>query len=146
MVVAAVITVRRRRSGLGTVATGRVLQVYLVGIVAQAIHATEEYATGFYERFPILLGLAPWPAGFFIAFNLGWIGIWVLAAFAVRRGLGIALFPLWFFALAACVNLIVHPLLSLRVGGYFPGLVSAPLVGIFGIALWHRLSRLTALP
>ena len=34
-----------------------------------------------------------------------------------------------FLAIGMVLNGIVHPLLSVRAGGYFPGLVTSPLVG-----------------
>ena len=58
----------------------RTLLVYSSVILAQALHAAEEYATGFYVAFPSVLGLAPWPAGFFLVFNLTWLAVWIVSA------------------------------------------------------------------
>jgi hypothetical protein len=109
----------------------------------QGAHFVEEYATRFYERFPSLLGLQPWSATFFVAFNVFWLIIWVVAAFGLRSGARVAFFPLWFLAIAMIANGIAHPMLAVRVGGYFPGLISAPVVGIAGVVLWKHLMALT---
>jgi hypothetical protein len=59
------------------------------------------------------------------------------------RGSRLALFPIWFFALASIGNGIAHPVLAIIARGYFPGLVTSPIVGIVGILLWRRLTLLT---
>ena len=107
-------------------------------LALQSVHFGEELLTGFERRFPVLLGLRPWPESFFVSFNLVWIVIWVAALLTVGR-LRAALFPLWFLAIASVANGIAHPLGSLAVRGYFPGLVTAPLLGVAGVFLFSRL-------
>ena len=111
-----------------------------VGI--QALHFIEESLTGFDVRFPPLLGLRPWPFAFFLWFNLAWLGIWTAALLTVRRTRA-ALFPLWFLAIAAIANGLAHPLASLGTRAYFPGLVTAPLLGVAGVLLFTRLVAFT---
>lgn len=53
----------------------------------------------------------------------------------LRRGSRIASGAVWFFALAAIVNGVAHPILAVIVGGYFPGLFSAPFLGAVGVWL-----------
>lgn len=113
-----------------------------VAVALQAVHFGEEMATGFYERFPALLGLAAWPPGFFAGFNVVWLAIWILATAGLGRW-PLARLPIWFLAIASVANGIVHPLFSLRVGGYFPGLVTSPFVGVCGLVLLGRLTRFT---
>ena len=113
-------------------------------VILQGVHVLEEYATKFYQRFPARLGLAPWSANFFVAFNVVWILVWVMSALMLRSGARVAVFPLWFLAIAMIVNGIAHPLLAVDAGGYFPGLISAPVLGIAGAALWKRLLSLTS--
>lgn len=115
----------------------------LLSILCQAVHFGEETWTGFPERFPKLLGLAPWPYSFFIAFNVVWLLIWVIAARGMTSRHPITLFPLWFLGIAGVANGLAHPVLSLYVGGYFPGLVTSPLVGVAGVLLLSRLNRVT---
>ncbi len=114
-----------------TAARDRVVSLFLVGIAAQSIHFLEEFATGFYVRWPEVLGLSPWSAQFFVIFNVSWIAVWALSAVGLRAGLGMA------------VNFVGHPLLALNAGGYFPGLWSCPLVGVIGVVLLGRLGKYT---
>ena len=105
----------------------------------QAAHFAEELVTGFPERLPALVGLAPMPLRFFVLFNLAWLAIWSLCAWglAVRRRA--ALFPLWFLGVAGVANGVAHPLLSALARGYFPGLATSPVVGFLGVLLLRRL-------
>jgi hypothetical protein len=48
-------------------------------------------------------------------------------------------FPVWFLAIASAANGVVHPILSLIVAGYFPGLWTSPLAGLLGAALLRTL-------
>ena len=45
---------------------------------------------------------------------------------------------------ASVANGLLHPLLALNAGGYFPGLATSPLVAVVGGLLLARLSRVTA--
>lgn len=110
-------------------------------VVLQSAHFAEEAATGFHERFPALFGLPAIPLSIFLAFNLAWIGIWVISIPGIRSARSAAFFAAWFLALAGALNGIAHPLMALAVGGYFPGLVTSPLIGVAGIWLWLRLNR-----
>ena len=67
-----------------------------------------------------------------------------MSAWGLGRRRQVALFPLWFLGIASVANGLIHPLLALNAGGYFPGLVTSPLVGAVGALLLARLSRVTA--
>ena len=114
-----------------------------VAIGIQLLHFGEEWMTCFHERWPPLLGLTPWSDRFFVTFNLVWIVVWVMSVFGLRAGWQVALMPAWFLAIAAVMNGVAHALLSLRVGGYFPGLLTAPAIGACGLWLTSRLRALT---
>jgi len=118
--------------------------IFAVLVLAQALHATEEYTTEFYVAFPASLGLAPWSAAFFLAFNLTWLAVWIVSTIGLRTGNAVAFFPAWFLAIAAIANGVAHPLLALRAGGYFPGLATSPLLAVGGVFLWRRLMEETA--
>jgi len=45
--------------------------------------------------------------------------------------------------MAALANGVAHPLLSVRVAGYFPGLITSPVLGIVGVLLLRRLTSIT---
>lgn len=112
----------------------------LLAVAVHAGHFAEEAQTGFYVRFPELLGLTPWPLSFFVVFNLLWIGVWVACIRVLGRWPRAAGFPIWFLALASAANGIVHPLLAWLAGGYFPGLWTSPAAGLAGIALLRALT------
>lgn len=113
-------------------------------ILAQGVHFLEEYRSQFFARFPETFGLQPMSESAFVWFNVVWLAIWIIALFAVRAGLVIAVWPLWFLALATVLNLFAHPILALRAGGYFPGLITAPLVGLPGVLAIRELMTATA--
>ena len=121
----------------------KVRRVAALGVVLHVVHFCEEYWQEFYLRFPSLFGLAPWSEGFFVTFNVFWLAVWVLAIIGLAKLPRAAAFPLWFLALASAANGVVHPLLSLAVAGYFPGLWSSPLVGILGVLLLRNLGAAT---
>ncbi len=112
----------------------------------QSAHFAEEWITGFHVRFPALLGLDPMPLSFFVCFNLAWIAIWIASVPLLRRGGRAAFFAAWFLAIAGVLNGIAHPLMALASGGYFPGLITSPIIGIAGVFLWQRLRAATAGP
>jgi hypothetical protein len=143
-IAAALLTVTRGGIGADAGELRASVRVAVVAVLLQAAHFAEELATGFRERFPELLGLSPWSPRFFVSFNLVWLAVWALSlrGLAARRRL--ALFPLWFLAIAGVANGVAHPLFSALVGGYFPGLVTSPLVGVAGLVLLRRLLRVTA--
>lgn len=114
-----------------------------VALVIQAMHFSEEALTGFPARLGALLGLPAMPMPFFVTFNLLWLGIWMLSIPGIRSSRVGALFAAWFLAIAGMVNAVVHPLLAMAAGGYFPGLATAPFIGAAGAWLWLRLRDAT---
>jgi hypothetical protein len=121
----------------------RIRRIASVAILLQLGHFLEETEYQFYVRFPELLGLAPWPRQFFVAFNSSWLVVWLLSVVGVTAFQRASAFALWFLALASVANGIIHPLVSLSVAGYFPGLWSSPFVGILGAMLFVSLISAT---
>ena len=143
LIAAVVLTLVRTPRRVGRGAVTKLAGLFLVGIAIQCLHFVEEFSTRLYEVFPPLLGLVPVPANVFVAFNLVWIGIWAVSAYGILRGVNAAYFPVWFFGLAMCLNGVIHPLLSIWTGGYFPGLITSPLSGLVGILVIRQLFRTT---
>lgn len=110
----------------------------------QFVHFSEEWATGFNVRFPALFGLEPIPGEAFVVFNLAWIAAWLVAVPMLREARAFAFFVAWFLAIAGLLNGIAHPLLAAATGGYFPGLISSPFIGVAGLYLWRRLNVATS--
>jgi hypothetical protein len=109
----------------------------------QSVHFAEEAATGFHERFGAVFGLPGMPLTGFVIFNLAWLGIWLASIPGLRSARTFAFFAAWFLAIAGMLNGIAHPLLAVAEGGYFPGVVSSPLIGAASVLLWLRLRRAT---
>jgi hypothetical protein len=126
--------------GAARQAAGRALAT---AVVVQAIHFTEEAATGFEERFPALFGLSPIPFPVFVAFNVAWLLIWIASIAGIRSGRADAFFAAWFLAIAGLLNAVAHPLLAVASAGYFPGLITSPFIGLACVLLWMRLRRAT---
>lgn len=142
-VLALLLTILRRPVDGDLVGRERTVRLFLIGLAAQCMHFMEEFVTRFQDRFPALLGLPAWSQNFFVVFNLAWLSVWIVSAIGLRRGYRLALFPVWFFAIGAIVNGIAHPMLAVVAQGYFPGLITSPIVGVLGVLLWLRLQALT---
>ena len=143
----AVVAVRLAQSRWSPIEAGpeRVAASTVLGIATaiQSAHFVEEWVTGFHVRFPALVGLDPMPLSFFIAFNLAWIVIWLVSIPFLRIGRKPAFFAAWFLAIAAMLNGVAHPMMAVSSRGYFPGLITSPLIGIAGLFLWQRLRTAT---
>ncbi len=119
-------------------------QALALATAVQSAHFAEEWATDFHARFPALLGLEPMPLSFFVVFNLTWIAIWIASVPLLRSARKPAFFAAWFLAIAGMLNGIAHPLMAVVSGGYFPGLISSPFIGLASIYLWQRLRGATS--
>ncbi len=119
-------------------------RVLALATAIQSGHFAEEWATGFHVRFPALFGLEPMPLSFFVVFNLTWIAIWIASVPLLRSARKPAFFAAWFLAIAGMLNGVAHPLMAVASGGYFPGLISSPFIGLAGIYLWRRLDGATS--
>ena len=111
-------------------------------ILAFVAHLVEETLSGLYESLPALFDRAPWSIARFLLFNATWLAIFVFAALALEAGKAWPALPLIFLAVAGGVgNGILHLLLVLRQGAYFPGAVTAPICLITGVWLLLQLYR-----
>lgn len=118
-----------------------IVPLYLIGIAAQALHFLEEYLAGFQAKFPALFGYQ-WSDKRFVVFNLVWLAIFLLAALGIWLGLRLAYLFAFFFAIAGEIgNGLGHLALSIAQRKYFPGLITAPVVLIIGVALLTKLLR-----
>lgn len=119
---------------------------FLLLVVLQAVHASEEYATRLYEwGFPAMVSslvYPPQPRLGFAVVNAGFIvfGLWCyLARVRPRHPTAIGWVSIW--VIVELINGLLHPLLALSRGGYFPGVFTAPLLLAVAIFLANRLSR-----
>jgi hypothetical protein len=119
----------------------RVLPVYLVALAIQFLHFTEEYVFGFHIRITeIMAGWPPFDDNVFVAFNMIAYSLFLLGGLGMYRGMKFPMIIVWFFAIAGVFgNAILHLLLAVRVGGYFPGLFTSFAGWILGPILLTRL-------
>jgi hypothetical protein len=118
-----------------------IMGLYLTAVSIQCIHFLEEYLTGFQTEFPQLFGYS-WSDQQFVALNLSWLAVFVLAGVGVHYRMRLSYLVVYFFAIIGGIaNGLAHPLLSLMKGGYFPGLYTSPFALIVGLALLRRLMK-----
>ena len=122
----------------------RVLPIYLVALAIQFLHFTEEYVYGFPVRVTeIMPGMPPFNINVFVAFNMIAYCLFLLSGLGMYKGMKFPMVLVWFFTIAGVLgNPILHLLLAVRVGGYFPGLFTSFAYWILGpillIRLWNR--------
>ncbi len=121
----------------------RAARALALATAAQAIHFTEEAVRGLHRALPALIEQPPIPFDLFVGFNVAWLVIWGWSVWGLTRARPFAVFAAWFLGVAGVVNGIAHPLLALAGGGYFPGLVTAPVIGVAGLIVVRRLAQAT---
>ena len=110
--------------------------VFLFLILAQGAHSIEEYFAKLYEvfapaRFVSSLVSHDLALGFLVVnAALVTFGIWCWAV-PVRSSWHAARGLVWFWTILEVGNGIGHSALALSRGGYFPGIVTAPLLLLF---------------
>lgn len=122
----------------------RLFLVVGLTIAGQVLHFGEELLTELYVVFPTSFGYPAAPQSVFVSANITALVVWTGALLAVRQGIVIAVLPLWFLGFAELLNLFLHPGLAIWTGGYYPGVITAPLVGALGIMTIRELTRATA--
>lgn len=119
---------------------------FILLVALQAAHVFEEYSTGLYEwGLPALVSAWIYPSEprfGFLAANAAFLafGVWCYLA-RVRPGHDSAIFWASLWVIVELFNGLLHPLLALVSGGYFPGLLTAPLLLVVAIFLANRLAR-----
>ena len=115
-------------------------------LLVQAAHSVEEYLGHLWESFPpahLLTSLVSsnLERGF-VVLNVLLLsfGAWCWL-YPLRRRWPVAMPLAWFWVAIEVINGIVHPLWSLREGGYTPGLASAPVLLLVALYLAHLLRR-----
>jgi hypothetical protein len=119
---------------------------FLALVVAQAMHSVEEYRTRLYDR----LAPARFVTGLisddrrvgFVIFNVALVGFGLSCWLGpVRRGSRSATGLAWFWVALESLNGAIHIGWAAAVGGYRPGLVTAPLLLVAAAFLAWSLTR-----
>jgi len=119
---------------------------FLALVVAQAGHSIEEYSFRLYEVFPVArfasgLVSSDLATGFAIL-NSAFVvfGVWCYLV-PIRSAWPTARTWAWLWVIIALANGLAHPTLALRAGGYFPGVITAPVLFVLALYLGARLLR-----
>jgi hypothetical protein len=113
-------------------------------VLTQAAHSVEEYVGRLWETFPparLLTGLvSPDREQAFLWINVALVafGIWCFI-WPIRRDWPAAIVLAWTWATIEAINGVVHPLWSLRLGAYTPGVATAPLLLVVALYLGQQL-------
>ena len=137
------LTIRRISPATYSTARRSAAKALAIATAIQAVHFLEEAMNDFHLRLGAQFDLPAMPYGFFVAFNLAWIGIWIASIPGLQATRSWAFFAAWFLAIAGMLNGVLHPLLALSAGGYFPGLASSVFVAVASFVLWRRLYAAT---
>lgn len=123
----------------------RLLPVLITAVVVQCAHFGEEVWSGFYRAFPLAMGADPWSERQFVAFNVVWLAVFVVATLGVAHGWRPAYVATLFLAIGGGIgNGLGHIALAIQARGYFPGLYTAPAALAVGIVLLIRHRPATA--
>jgi Protein of unknown function with HXXEE motif len=121
-------------------------RAFLLLVVAQAAHSIEEYVARLYEvfapaRFVSRLISDDLATGFAVA-NLAIVafGLWCWSL-PVRAGWPSARAIVWGWTLVELGNGTVHAIMAVARGGYFPGVITAPLLIAAALLVARRLRR-----
>lgn len=127
----------------------RISRAFGALVVAQAAHSAEEYLGRLWDSFPP----ARFVAGLvsedlergFVALNVALVafGVWCFV-WPMRRQWPSAGWLALGWAAIEAINGTVHPLWSLRQGGYTPGVVTAPLLLILALHLARQVKDASA--
>ncbi len=114
-------------------------------VVAQGAHSVEEYLGRLWESFPparYITGVVSSDRELgFIVTNTCLIAFGVACfLWPVRRRWASAAALMWFWVVIETINGVVHPLWSVRQGGYTPGVLTAPVLLVLALYLGRQLS------
>ena len=104
-------------------------------VVAEALHAFEDYVSGYYDRNP-LYSLSP---EYFVLMSLAILLLLAAMIPSVAHGRRWALRLAKLWAIAGILNGAGHLMFALLGWGYYPGMWTAPLLLFFGAALGRSL-------
>jgi hypothetical protein len=119
----------------------RILPLYLVALATQFLHFSEEFSTGFYERWPVEIFRArPYSARWFVLINMVSYVVFTLGAVGLLQRWRLPMLAVWFFTIMGVLgNAVQHPLYALKVRGYFPGLYTSLVYWLIGPLLFRCL-------
>ncbi len=120
---------------------GRVLPIYLLAVGMELLHFAEEFSTGFYIRIAKeIYHTQPNTANEMVIGQMILFFLTIVGAIAICKKWKPPMFIVWFVVIMQMfVNAIQHPIFSMIVKGYFPGLITSQVGWILGPILFKRL-------
>ena len=104
----------------------KILPLYLLALGIQFIHFTEEYLTDFTTAVPQLLGQETYSTDYWVTFNMIAYFVFIIGGIILfKRIKELMIIPLFFILVGVILNSVGNILISIYVGGYFPGLYTA---------------------
>lgn len=119
---------------------------FLLLVIAQAAHSIEEYAARLYDVFAparfVSSLISDDPATGFAGANVAILafGLWCWSV-PIRRRWPSARALAWGWAAVELGNGMVHAIMAVARGGYFPGVITAPLLIVAALVVARRLRR-----
>ena len=102
------------------------LPLYLLALGIQFLHFAEEYITGFNVKIATLFGQSPYPIDKWLLFNMIAYFVFILGGIILyKRIKELMIIPLFFILMGVVFNGVIHVVVSIYLGGYFPGLYTA---------------------
>lgn len=119
----------------------RILPVYLLAVGMELLHFAEEFSTGFYIRIAEeIYHTQPNTANEMVIGQMILFFLTIVGAIAIHKKWKIPMFIVWFVVIMQMfVNAVQHPIFSIVVKGYFPGLITSQVNWILGFILFKRL-------
>jgi hypothetical protein len=118
-------------------------------VLTQAAHSVEEYVGRLWETFPparLLTALVSRDQEHgFLLLNVALVafGVWCLV-WPIRRDWPAAAGLAWAWVTIEVINGVGHPLWSLRMGGYEPGVATAPVLLVIALYLARQLRTIAS--
>lgn len=118
----------------------KMMQLYLIMLSIQLLHFSEEYLTGFAQKFPLLYGGLPYSDNMFVVINMVSYFIFIITAMLVltRNNHKVMTPMLFFIVYGAMGNAVAHTVWSIYLSGYFPGLYTGQLYWILGPLMLYK--------
>jgi len=124
-------------------------KLFLVLILVQGAHSSEEYMGRLWENFPpatYLTGvISENPETGFLIANIGLFVFGIICWFILVSGSSLFARPIiWFWIVLETINGLGHPIWSLIQGAYTPGVATAFILLLLSILIYRQLKRLHA--
>ncbi|MBN1534509.1 MAG: HXXEE domain-containing protein [Spirochaetes bacterium] len=126
----------------------RVVPLYLLAVGMQLLHFAEEFVTGYQTRIAAeIYHVQPFTINQMVISQMVLFFFTIVGAIAIVKKWKIPMFMVWFVVIMQMmVNAVQHPIFSIMVHGYFPGLITSQVGWVLGPILFKRLWEVRRYP